>query len=206
MKRLLVEVVVVAMAGVAFAFLANLLSPRGLALARDYFHGETRPLPPPPASNAVVAASGTHTNALSAVEIVLARLKAKGLQVADSNQVIQFFRDPRYEQELYIVVDSRDARHYEEGHVPGAYHFDHYHPAEYLAPVLSACQTAEKILVYCNGGTCEDSEFAALSLRDAGVPQQKLFVYVGGFAEWVTNGLPVEIGARKSGQLKEARK
>ena len=58
----------------------------------------------------------------------------------------------------------------------------------------------------CNGGTCEDSEFAALSLRDAGVPSNKLFVYIGGFAEWVTNGLPVELGPRKSGRLQEAGK
>ncbi len=205
MKKLLVEAIVVAAAGGVLALMANLLSPRGLALGRDYFHGETRPLPPP-TSNSVTTASGTNTNTLSAVEIVLARLKAKGLQVADSNQVIQVFRDPRYEQELYLIVDSRDDRHYQEGHVPGAYHFDHYHPADYLAPVLGACQTAEKIVVYCNGGTCEDSEFAALSLRDAGVPQGKLFVYVGGFSEWVTNGLPVEIGARKSGLLREGKK
>jgi rhodanese-related sulfurtransferase len=206
MKKILLEAVAVVMVGGLFALLANLLSPRGLALSRDYFPGAIRPLPIPPSSNAVATASGTNTNALSAVQIVLDRLKEKGLQVMDSNQVIQLFRDPRYEQELYIVVDSRDDRHYEEGHVPGAYHFDHYHPADYLAPVLSACQTAEKILVYCNGGTCEDSEFAAVSLRDAGVPKEKLFVYVGGFTEWATNGWPVEVGPRKSGQLREAGK
>jgi rhodanese-related sulfurtransferase len=205
-KRVLLEAMAVGAAGVVFAFLANFVSPRGLALGRDVFHGETRPLPVRPASNGVTSVSSANSNALSSVQIVLARLKQKGLQVADSNQVIHLFRDPRYEQELCIIVDSRDDRHFEEGHVPGAYHFDHYHPADYLAPVLSACQTAEQVLVYCNGGTCEDSEFAALSLRDAGVPVEKLFVYVGGFAEWLTNGLPVEIGARKSGVLREAQK
>ncbi len=206
MKRIVTEGLAVALAGVLFGFLANLVSPRGLALSRDFTHGSTRPLPLPPTSNAVASAAGANTNALPAVEIVLARLKEKGLQVVDSNAVAQAFRDPRYEQELYIFVDSRDDRDYQEGHVPGAYLFDHYHPAEYLGPVLSACQTAEKILVYCRGGTCEDSEFAALSLSEAGVPKEKLFVYVGGFSEWATNGLPVEIGPRKSGQLRERGK
>ena len=206
MKKVLAEAAAVGVAGILFALLANWASPRGLSLRRDVFHGATRPLPVLPASNSTTTASGAGTNTPTAGQIVLARLKEKRLQVADSNEVIRIFRDPRYDQELYIVVDSRDDRHYQEGHVPGAYHFDHYHPADYLGPVLSACQTAEKIVVYCNGGTCEDSEFAALSLRDAGVAGDKLSVYVGGFAEWVANGLPVELGARKSGLLQEAGK
>jgi hypothetical protein len=38
------------------------------------------------------------------------------------------------------------------------------------------------------------------------VPNEKLRVYAGGLAEWVTNGWPVELGARKSGRFKEAAK
>ena len=69
--------------------------------------------------------------------------------------------------------------------------------------VLPVCQKAEQIVVYCNGGDCDDSETAALLLRDVGIPNQKLFVYGGGMAEWITNSLPVETGARNSGNLRK---
>ncbi|HWH72296.1 MAG TPA: rhodanese-like domain-containing protein, partial [Candidatus Sulfotelmatobacter sp.] len=59
------------------------------------------------------------------------------------------------------------------------------------------------IVVYCNGGNCEDSELAATMLRDAGIPKDKLLVYGGGMTEWTTNGLPVELGQRKSGNLRK---
>jgi rhodanese-related sulfurtransferase len=61
------------------------------------------------------------------------------------------------------------------------------------------CLAAEKIVVYCAGGDCEDSRFAAILLRDAGVAPEKLFVYSGGLHAWTAAGLPVESGERRSG-------
>ncbi|HXJ72678.1 MAG TPA: hypothetical protein VNM37_07485, partial [Candidatus Dormibacteraeota bacterium] len=55
--------------------------------------------------------------------------------------------------------------------------------------------------VYCTGGTCEDSEFAALALREAGVAPDHLGVFVGGINEWTTLQGPIELGARNSGNL-----
>lgn len=60
--------------------------------------------------------------------------------------------------------------------------------------------------MYCDGGDCEDSEFAAVTLREIGVPNAKLSIYTGGFTEWSTNGLPFEVGARKSGNLRNEKK
>jgi rhodanese-related sulfurtransferase len=205
MKRLLAEAAVVLVVGLFLAFLANFLSPRGLALGHNPFPGIRIVPASPPASNFVASATNVATNSTFLADLI-SELKTNGLQVAESNQVIQLFRDPRFEQETIIFVDARDDRHYQEGHIPGAYQFDHYRPADYLAPVLAASQNAEKIVVYCNGGNCEDSKFAAISLHEAGVPGEKLFVYIGGMTEWSTNGLPVESGARKSGQFKETSK
>lgn len=204
-KRTLREGVLVAVAGLLFAFAANALSPRGLALSRNYFPTAApvaRPLassqapatnPPTPAVTGLAPAS---TN------LLIARLQAKGLQLAESNQVIQHFRDPRYEQELIVFIDARDDRHYQAGHIPGAYQFDHYRAENYIATVLPVVQTAQQIVVYCLGGDCEDSEFAALTLAGAGIPMDRMLIYGGGMAEWITNGLPVEVGERKSGQLR----
>jgi len=120
----------------------------------------------------------------------------------DGSRVGQLFHDPRRQQDVIVFIDARDEAHYQQGHIPGAYEFDSYHPGQYLDVILPLCRQAEQIVVYCNGGDCDDSESAALFLRDdAGISSQKLFVYGGGMTEWMTNNLPVETGARNSGTL-----
>lgn len=136
-----------------------------------------------------------------APESVLARLKEEGLKVADRDEVVRWYHDPRYQEGLFVFVDARNDEHYRSGHIPGAYLFDRYRAGEYLAAVLPVCLTAEKVVVYCTGGDCEDSEFAAITLRDAGVSPQNLYVYSGGMADWTAAGLPVESGKRNSGVL-----
>ena len=74
-----------------------------------------------------------------------------------------------------------------------------------MPTVLPMCLSAQKVVVYCNGGACEDSELAAVMLRDAGIPAGNILVYSGGISEW-TNGLPFEIGARGSGQIIEPKR
>ena len=67
---------------------------------------------------------------------------------------------------------------------------------------MQVCLTAQQIVFYCNGGDCDDSEHAAIMLRDSiGMPKEKVFVYGGGIAEWTSNGLPIEVGARNSGRV-----
>ena len=137
---------------------------------------------------------------------MLERLRAQDLQAADSNLVATLFKDIRYEQELFVFIDARNEQEYGKGHVPGAYLFDRYRAENYLGTVLPVCQTADRVVVYCNGGDCEDSEFTAITLRQAGIPGERLWVYAGGLGEWITNGMPVEAGERKSGQIVPARK
>jgi 3-mercaptopyruvate sulfurtransferase SseA len=58
------------------------------------------------------------------------------------------------------------------------------------------------MVFYCNGGECDDSEHAAIMLRDSlGIPKEKVFIYGGGFTEWTNNGMPFELGVRNSGEL-----
>jgi len=173
-----------------------------LVLTRNYFPGTARsPLPTATATQLVPGTGDTNVTVASPAKLLATRLEAKGLQLVDSNQVAQLFRDPRYEQELVVFIDARDDPHYQAGHIPGAYQFDHYRAENYLATVLPVCQSAEEIVVYCTGGDCEDSEFTALTLGDSGIPKERLLVYGGGMTEWTTNGLPVEIGGRKSGNF-----
>ena len=205
-RTILLEGVLVALTGALFSFAANEISPRGLALSRDYSPGTAR-LPPPADTNSGVlqGAVGTNTNAVATDTFLAAKLQAKGLELVNSNQVAQLFSDPRYEQELIVFIDARDDRHYQEGHIPVACQFDHYRAVNYLATVLPVCWSAEQIVVYCTGGDCEDIEFTALTLREVGIPKEKLVVYGGGMTEWATNGLPVEVGGRKSGNFRHTK-
>jgi rhodanese-related sulfurtransferase len=195
----LLEAVMVMAAAAVFAFAANELSPHGLKLGRDYFPSAGRP-----SQAAAVAAPPTDVHSATNQENSETaetdqRIKGKGLQPMDRDEVELLFHDPRYQQGLIVFVDARDEDHYAERHIPGAYELDRYHPEKDLATDLAPCQNAETVVVYCTGGDCEDAEFTALLLRDAGVPNQKLFVYGGGFDDWSVSHLPLEQGARNSG-------
>lgn len=201
MKRIVLEGVLVAVLGAALSFAANAISPRGLKLSRNYFPTpRLQPISTAPASTNTVAASLPRTNSLA--QLLADRLRARGIGLATSNQVAQLFHDPRRDQELVIFVDARDDEHYQAGHIPGAYQLDYYRPEKYLLAVIPACQIAQQILVYCNGGDCEDSELTAALLQQAGITPDKLMVYGGGMSEWSTNSMPVETGTRRSGQIR----
>lgn len=180
---------IVVAAGWGVALAANRLSPRGLDLSRNYFPGAT---------NTVVGAPiPASTNEPSPEEEISQRLRDKGLQEVKKSQALALFHDPRLQTGQIIFVDARDQDHFEDGHIPGAYELDPYHPEKGLNTVLPLCQAAEKVVVYCNGGDCEDADTTALLLRDGGVPAAKLFVYGGGFTEWQEAKLPIATGPRK---------
>ena len=199
-RTLLLEATLVAAVGLVFALAANAISPRGLRLSRNYFPGSEKLSASIPATtNSSVKPA--NVAAIHPLEATLRRLEQRGLQLITSNAVAELFRDLRYEQGLVVLIDARDDQHYQAGHIPGAWQFDHYRAEQYLPTILPLCLNAQKVVVYCNGGACEDSEFAAIMLRDSGVPRENVFVYAGGITEWTTGGWPVETGARRSGQL-----
>jgi rhodanese-related sulfurtransferase len=194
LRAVVLEAIALAIVGLLFALAANALSPRGLRLARNYF-----PAPGLPETNTAVAANPNSADSLAA------RLQQHGLKLAASDEVAQLFRDPGYEQGLIVFVDARNDAAYQASHVPGAWQLDRYRPENYLPTVLPVCSVAQKVVVYCNGKSCDDSEFAAVMLREAGIPAANIVVYGGGITEW-TNAMPFEIGARGSGQIVEPKR
>jgi rhodanese-related sulfurtransferase len=215
-RRVIGEAVVVAVVGAVFALAANQISPRGLKLTHNYFPGsKTGSTAASLASGAGSSRSGdsnragftgdtpnggaSATNAPSAAELLAQRLRENGLHLIELAQVRQLAQDPRARQGLILFIDARNPESYRAGHVPGAVEFDPYHPEQYASSVVPLCQVAEQVVVYCTGGDCEDSEFAAIALRDAGVPAERLFVYGGGITEWKASGLPMETGQQNSG-------
>jgi len=191
-----VEALLVAVAGAVVAFATNQISPRGLVLTRNYF----------PVKSNHTATANANPAALSPAQLLAAEMRKNGLQLVDGSQAAKLFRDPRFKQNAVVFIDARDESHYREGHIAGAYEFDPYHPDKYFAAILPICRAAAQIVVYCNGGDCDDSETAAILLRDVGIANRKLFVYGGGITEWTNNSLPIEVGARNSGSLRGANK
>jgi rhodanese-related sulfurtransferase len=197
MKRdvdgILYEALVVALVGFCAALTANHFSPKGIKLTRNYFpSGE-------PASGGEVAAVPRSQTATT--NSLAARLQSRNLTMVGLAEAEELYRDPRHETEQVVFIDARSRQFYEEGHVPGAFHLDHFYPETTLSEVLPVVLSAEIIVVYCNGGDCEDSEFTAVFLREAGVPDDRMRVYGGGMEEWRLQGLPVELGHRRSGRM-----
>jgi rhodanese-related sulfurtransferase len=123
-----------------------------------------------------------------------------GLQTIQHDEAVEMFEHDYYREGLYLFLDARPASHYRDGHIPGAYSIDHFasdlqSKIDELMPLM---QSAIKIVIYCNGGQCEDSELLAFDLLNAGVDLNKVYVYVGGMRQWVEQGRAVETGQRKS--------
>ena len=53
-----------------------------------------------------------------------------------------------------------------------------------------ADMTDVNYILFCNGKKCHRSSFGACELRKLGVPENKLFLMLGGFPEWKDRGYP----------------
>lgn len=89
------------------------------------------------------------------------------------------------------VLDARRKEDYLKGHIKTALsldvrRFDALFPGiqERLIPELP-------VILYCNGGNCEDSHDLRDRLRAFGIEP---LIYSGGWEAWTTAGLPVEAG------------
>jgi rhodanese-related sulfurtransferase len=193
-RAILSEALLVGVMGLVFAIAANALSPHGLRLNRNYFPDAGSPPPGAPSFANSPFAPATAGDAIQ-------RIRHRGMQPLNSEEVAELFRTPDYEQGLLVFMDARDNPHYTAGHIPGAWQLYHYRAEDYLPAIVPVCMAALQVVVYCNGGNCEDSEFAAMMLSDAGVPRENLFIYAGGITEWTASGLPIETGSRRSGEF-----
>ncbi|PTX91723.1 rhodanese-like domain-containing protein [Opitutus sp. ER46] len=184
------DLLLVAAGGIAFGVVANVFSPRGLSLTRDYFAASARPdgsVGAVPAGRALaVNDQGPRTR--------------RGFAKVSHAQVVGLHRDARRMGGAILFVDARTGERYAAGHIPGAHSFDHYRPDAGATALAGAALAAERIVVYCHGGDCEDSDLVATDLTQLGVPADHIVVYAGGFAEWQRQGMPIATGPTPGGQ------
>lgn len=91
-----------------------------------------------------------------------------------------------------VFIDARDDGPFHAGHIPGAVQYWPYEGEYYIEQALSMALPAERVILYCNGGECEDSHFAAQELLTNGVSPAQIYIYEGGWEEWSQKGMPIE--------------
>ncbi len=90
-----------------------------------------------------------------------------------------------------LFIDSRPENKFEEGHTLGARSVPLEENKKKLKAPLDV-PLDRTIVVYCEGGDCQDSLALAKMLHEQGYT--KILVFTGGWAEWVSTGNPTDKG------------
>jgi rhodanese-related sulfurtransferase len=90
--------------------------------------------------------------------------------------------------EEVTVVETLQAEHFEQGHLPGAIHI-HFEAIREKAPELLPHKDAT-IVTYCSNTQCRNSEIAANQLTALGYSNVRK--YAEGKQDWQEAGLPLE--------------
>lgn len=89
----------------------------------------------------------------------------------------------------FVLLDSRGAEAWTQGHVPGARHLP---GREIPARAATELDRSVPVVTYCWGPGCNGATRAALALAGLGFRVREM---LGGFEYWAREGLPVETSA-----------
>ncbi|MEU2389089.1 rhodanese-like domain-containing protein [Streptomyces sp. NPDC007369] len=94
----------------------------------------------------------------------------------------------------FVLVDSRSAEAWAQGHIPGAVHLP---TDEIPARAAALVPPGSVVVTYCWGPGCNGATRAAYAFASAGHPVKEM---LGGFEYWSREGFPVEdeAGLRRS--------
>jgi rhodanese-related sulfurtransferase len=86
----------------------------------------------------------------------------------------------------FVLLDSRSAESWAQGHVPGAVHLP---GREIAGRAPGELDRSVPVVTYCWGPGCNGATRAALALATLGFRVREM---IGGFEYWAREGLPVE--------------
>ena len=97
-------------------------------------------------------------------------------------------------QKQGLVIDARPEIFHRLGHVPGALALprDDFETFYRQHQAVLESDKTQALVVYCSGGSCEDSDLIESALRKLGYTQ--ISIFQGGWSEWKDAGLPEEGG------------
>jgi rhodanese-related sulfurtransferase len=156
------ELVILLGAALIAAFTVNHFSPKGIALVGQWVE-----------SQGVITAKAKD-------DIVLESLEIEDVKIA--KQI--------YDTGKAIFVDARPLESYEDGHIKGAVSFPVWQFDEYIDGFRDQFTTADTIVTYCSGRTCDDSHRLAQLLFEEGYTN--VVVFIDGYPGWDAEGYPIE--------------
>ncbi|WP_342776346.1 rhodanese-like domain-containing protein, partial [Nonomuraea terrae] len=86
----------------------------------------------------------------------------------------------------FVLLDSRAASGWDQGHVPGALHLP---TADIPARAATLLDPAIPVITYCWGPGCDGATRAALALAQLGYQVKEM---IGGIEYWIREGFPLE--------------
>ena len=92
-------------------------------------------------------------------------------------------------------IDAREALDYEEGHITGAINIPYYEFEEYKNK-LENLSKDEPVVTYCSGTDCDLSILLGNQLSSMGY--KKVFIFFGGWPEWIDANYPVTLNNTSS--------
>lgn len=109
---------------------------------------------------------------------------APGVQTIGELELIEHLRAGRQ------LVDTRLAEFVHQGTIPGAMAIAHTEIEDHLEEL----DAQRPVALFCNGPQCGATPDAVRRLLTAGRPPALILYYRGGMHDWMTLGLPVELG------------
>ncbi len=109
---------------------------------------------------------------------------APGVQTIGELELIEHMRAGRQ------LIDTRLAEFVAQGTIPGAVATAHTEIEDHLEEL----DPERPVALFCNGPQCAATPDAVRRLLTAGRPPALILYYRGGMHDWMTLGLPVELG------------
>ena len=118
---------------------------------------------------------------------------SEGVTTVGELEILEVMQNPEA-----ILIDSRVAKWYYDGTLPGAVHIPYTEVADRLdelgcEPDFDGwlCEEAKTVALFCNGPWCGQSPTAIRAMIKAGFPAEKISYYRGGMQVWRMLGLTV---------------
>lgn len=87
------------------------------------------------------------------------------------------------EDERFYIIDARNPEVYNNGYIDNAVNiFPYLQDENEFIALITQVPFDKKIIIYCDGGTCDLSHEVASVLEDFGY--QEIYLYEGGWEEW----------------------
>ncbi|MDD3807681.1 MAG: rhodanese-like domain-containing protein [Candidatus Marinimicrobia bacterium] len=96
------------------------------------------------------------------------------------------------EMDSTLIIDTRSKKEFQDGHIPKAINIPYEERKAYF-PLLEQMDTVQRIITYCEGGSCMTSMALAEELMYI-FPD--VYVFLGGWNAWIEGNNPIEKGMK----------